>query len=169
MGYPVFYSDKEAKNILNTNPSVIASIRETFGEKAYKNQELNRPYIAEQVFNDSNLLKAINEIVHPVVRQSFSDWVDQQKTDLVFNEAAILFETGAYKKNDYNVLITAPEEIRISRVVQRDAVSREEVKKRIDKQWTDSKKEKLASHIIINDAKAMLIPQVITLLEKLKK
>lgn len=169
MGYPVFYSDIEAKKILNDSPGVRASMIEVFGEEAYSDGMLNRKFIAEKVFNDQNLLNAINGIVHPAVREAFFDWADVQDSDLIFNEAAILFETGSYKHYDLNVLVTAPVSVRIDRVMKRDNVSEEEVVKRMEKQWTDEQKSSLADFSIINDNTTMLIPQVIELLTQLKK
>jgi len=166
-GYPVFYSDKAAKEILNSNGDVKTKIREIFGVEAYKNEELNRPFIAQKIFTDQNLLTAINNVVHPAVRQSFSNWAEKQTTTLVFNEAAILFETGAYKLYDATVLVTAPEAIRIERVMKRDHISAEAVHKRINKQWPDAEKENLADHVLINDNSTLLIPQVNDLIAKL--
>lgn len=166
-GYPVFYSDKAAKEILNSNEDVKTKIREIFGVEAYKNEELNRPFIAQKIFTDQNLLTAINNVVHPAVRQSFSNWAEKQTTTLVFNEAAILFETGAYKLYDATVLATAPEAIRIERVMKRDHISAEAVHKRINKQWPDAEKENLADHVLINDNSTLLIPQVNDLIAKL--
>lgn len=167
-GYPVFYSDKAAKNILNSDNNAKDQIKRVFGEKAYLDNELNRSYISEKIFNDQKLLAAINEIVHPAVRLAFSQWVEQQSTDLVFNEAAILFETGAYKLYDANVLVVAPEVIRIERVMQRDNISEQAVLNRINKQWSDADKIKLADHLITNDNTEMLIPQVLDLITKLR-
>jgi dephospho-CoA kinase len=167
-GYPVFYSDKAAKNILNSDDNAKAQIRNVFGEKSYLNNELNRSYISEKIFNDEKLLNAINEIVHPAVRQAFAKWAEEQSTDLVFNEAAILFETGAYKLYDANVLVVAPESIRIARVMERDRISEQAVRARINKQWPDAAKIKLADHLITNDNTEMLIPQVLDLIAKLR-
>ncbi len=166
-GYPVFYSDKAAKEILNSNEDVKTKIREIFGVEAYKNEELNLPFIAQKIFTDQNLLTAINNVVHPAVRQSFTNWAEKQTTTLVFNEAAILFETGAYKLYDATVLVTAPEAIRIERVMKRDHISAEAVHKRINKQWPDAEKENLADHVLINDNSTLLIPQVNDLIAKL--
>ncbi|NOQ70787.1 MAG: dephospho-CoA kinase [Crocinitomix sp.] len=167
-GYPVFYSDKAAKNILNSDDNIKGQINAAFGKEAYLNNELNRSYISQKIFNDKKLLTAINEIVHPAVRQAFAQWAEEQTTDLVFNEAAILFETGAYKLYDANVLVVAPESIRIERVMQRDQISEQAVRARINKQWSDAEKISLADHIITNDNIAMLIPQVLDLITKLR-
>lgn len=168
MGYPVFSSDKESKIILNTDPEVIEAITALFGDKAYTNEGLNRPYIAEKVFNDRQLLEQINAIAHPAVRKAFDQWALEQPTPIVFNEAAIIFETGGYKQFDANVLVTAPQETRLARVMARDGISAEAVQKRMDKQWTDEEKRKLADFEIVNDGKMMLIPQVIQLIKDIK-
>jgi dephospho-CoA kinase len=166
-GYPIFYSDKAAKDILNSNTVVKSEIRKIFGSEAYQNGELNRPFISKKIFNDQHLLTAINNVVHPAVREAFANWSEEQTTPLVFNEAAILFETGAYKLYDANVLVTAPEAIRIERVMKRDQISEEAVRNRINKQWPDAKKENLADYVIINDNSTLLIPQVNNLIAKL--
>ena len=168
MGYPVFLSDKESKIILNKDPFVIQAIIELFGEKAYTDEGLNRPYIASQVFNDSKLLNQLNAIAHPAVRKAFDQWALEQPTPIVFNEAAIIFETGGYKQFDANVLVTAPQETRLARVMARDGISTEAVQKRMNKQWTDEEKRKLADFEIVNDGKMMLIPQVIQLIKNIK-
>lgn len=167
MGYPVFYSDKAAKDILETDAGVMASVTKLFGAEAYSNGTLNRPFIANQVFGNETLLEALNAIVHPAVRLAFERWAEKQPTPLVFNEAAILFETGAYKNFDAVVLVTAPEALRIERVMARDKVNEEAVKARMAKQWTDDQKMPLATFTILNDDQTMLIPQVIELLKKL--
>jgi dephospho-CoA kinase len=166
-GYPIFYSDKAAKNILNSTPNARTQIKAIFGEQAYFNNELNRSYISDKIFNDEKLLTAINKIVHPAVRQAFTKWAEEQTTDLVFNEAAILFETGAYRLYDANVLVVAPESIRIKRVMKRDNIPEQAVLNRMDKQWSDADKIKLADHVITNDNTEMLIPQVLDLITKL--
>lgn len=168
LGYPVFYSDVEAKEILNTNADVIQSIIAVFGEEAYMDGQLNRSFIAKIVFNNQELLTKINSIVHPAVGAAFVNWAENQSAELVFNEAAILFETGGYKRNHANILVTADAETRIERVMKRDNLSREAVLNRMDKQWPDDKKEKLADYVVYNDNQHMLIPQVIELIAKLK-
>ena len=168
MGYPVFSSDKESKIILNTDPEVIKAITALFGNKAYTNGSLNRPYIAEKVFNDRQLLEQINAIAHPAVRKAFDQWASKQPTSIVFNEAAIIFETGGYKQFDANVLVTAPQATRLARVMTRDGISAEAVQQRMSKQWTDEEKRKLADFEIVNDGKMMLIPQVLQLIKDIK-
>lgn len=167
MGYPVFYSDEASKKLLNTDPKVKAAILNLFGEQAYQHNELNRDFLANQVFNDPDLLKKLNAIAHPAVRLAFEKWASEQTSPFVFNEAAILFETGIYKNYDATVLVTAPMEIRINRVIQRDGSNRETIQKRIEKQWTDEEKRKLADYEIVNDDESLLIPQVLNLIKKI--
>ncbi len=167
MGYPVFYSDIEAKKILNSDSQVISALKTIFGKEAYSsNAELNRNYISEKIFSNQSLLNSINDIVHPAVRKAFHDWADEQEKEIVFNEAAILFETNAYKKYHINILVTAPEKLRLKRVMQRDSTTEEAIKARMLKQWSDEKKKKIANLIIKNDDQILLIPQVINLLKE---
>jgi dephospho-CoA kinase len=167
MGYPVFYSDEVAKNIINSEPDVIKSITELFGSKAYEGGAYNRTFIAQQVFEDQNLLESLNQIVHPAVRQAFAQWKSEQDAPILFNEAAILFETGMHKNYDFMLLVTAPIEIRIQRVMERDQVSAEAVQKRMGKQWSDAKKMPLADFCIVNDDQTMLLPQVLDIIPKI--
>jgi dephospho-CoA kinase len=138
-----------------------------FGDQAFQDGVLNRTYLAEQVFNDKNKLAILNGFVHPAVAEDFEAWVYAQKTvKYVLKEAAILFESGAYQNVDITVLVIAPEELRIQRVVERDGVSSEDVLKRMKNQWTQERKAKLADHILNNDGAQLLIPQVLELHQK---
>lgn len=168
MGYPVFYSDAESKKILDSHPVAVAEITALFGSEAYKDTILNRPYIATRIFENETLRERLNAIAHPLVRKAFDAWKKKQTSDLVFNEAAILFETGAYKNFDFTILVTAPESTRLNRVLMRDISKAEEIKKRMKSQWSDEEKLKLATHQIINDDLTPLLPQVQTILKKLK-
>ena len=167
MGYPIFDSDKEAKKIMVSDPQVIKQIKDVFGESAYNDKQLNRSFIAQKIFNDSNLKIAINNIVHPAVREHFKTWCKNQTTSLVFNESAIMFETGAYTQFDYTILIRAQLDIRIQRVVARDNLTEDEVLKRIQSQWTDIERSKLASFIIDNNADSDLQAQTEQVIKKL--
>jgi len=169
MGYPVFYSDKESKKILNSDPVVKAAILDLFGAQAYQNNELNRSFIAEQVFSNPEQLVRLNAIAHPAVRNAFEKWIIEQDSPLIFNEAAILFETGIYKNYDATVLVTAPIEVRISRVIARDRTDETSVRSRMDKQWTDDQKRTLADFEIVNNEDNFLIPQLLELIQKLKE
>lgn len=154
LGYPVFYSDMEAKRIMNEEPTVVAGIVELIGPLVYKGGELNAAYLADKIFNDPNLLKQMNHLVHPAVRLAFDHFVKQNsESRMVFNEAAILFETGAYKNFDFNILITAPKALRIERVSNRDGISKSEIAARMKNQWSDKQKILLADFVIENNQK----------------
>lgn len=166
LGFPVFYSDEVAKNILNTDNQLKQKIINLFGDQAYLNNHLNRPFIASKIFNDKDLKNQLNQIVHPAVRIAFENWSNKQNANLIFNEAAILFETGSYKNFDKNILITADLETRVARVMKRDNCSRDEVLQRINNQWSDEQKIKLADFVIHNNDDSRLIVQVEEILKK---
>lgn len=168
MGYPVFYSDFEAKNLVNKDPIIRKELNSLVGEDLFNNDELNRKRLAELIFNSPDLRASVNRIIHPRVREHFSNFCREKGEDqLIFNEAAILFETGAYKNFDKNVLVTAPEELRIRRVMNRDHVSAQEVRHRLNAQWTDAQKIELADFILVNDEKTPLLRQVEELIDQL--
>ncbi|HLV42929.1 MAG TPA: dephospho-CoA kinase [Brumimicrobium sp.] len=167
IGFPVFNSDTEAKLIMTNNEKVIGQVKKVFGENSYTDNQLNRKFLADQIFNNEQLKEQLNQIVHPAVRQEFEDWSKRQNTALVFNEAAILFETGRYKDFDYTILVTAPEEMRIQRVIARDNTTSKEVIQRMENQWKDERKKELASFIINNDNATLVTTQIEAILKKL--
>lgn len=149
-GIPVYYADDEAKNLTATSPVIREGLIGLLGEETFKNGVLDRKYMAGKIFNDKDLLEKANAIIHPQVALHFENWVSNQSTPYVLKEAAILFESGSYQQCDKTILITAPEDIRIQRVMERDGVSKEEVLARIKNQWPDSEKKKLADFIVEN-------------------
>jgi dephospho-CoA kinase len=167
MGYPVFYSDHEAKRLYDENPVLQKQLVDLFGPAIYRDGQLNKAFLAQQLFSNAELKAQVTALVHPLVRKAFEVWAQQQVSDLVFNEAAILFETGAYKDFDATVLVTAPIETRIERVQKRDLISREAVLQRIANQWPDSKKMNLTTYIITNDGQPLL-QQIEDVISKLK-
>lgn len=166
LDFPVFYSDVEAKNILRENELVKSQIIELLGEEAYQNNELNRSYISGKIFSDISLKEKMNSIVHPAVRLVFENWATIQKSKIVFNEAAILFETGAYKNFDSTILVTSPESLKIKRIIARDNCTEQEARLRIKNQWADEDKIKLADFILNNDESEPLLQQISDLISK---
>jgi len=167
LGIPVFYADDEAKKVMVTDQMLIEGIKQTFGTQAYFNDgSLNRKYISGIVFNNKAELEKLNALVHPAVFRAF-DSFDQLHKDApyVIREAAILFESGSYKMCDRAIMITAPLETRIARVMERDGISRADVESREARQLSQDEKLKLANDVIINDGKQLVIPQVIALHE----
>ncbi len=149
LGVPVYIADEQAKELMHT-PELIEDVTALFGKEAYTNGHLNRPYIADLVFNDVALLQKLNGIVHPKVAVHFKKWSQEQKTPYVIKEAAILFENLSYKQCNFTILVTAPVAIRIKRVMERDHTSEEKVLARMEQQWEDNKKIPLADFVIDN-------------------
>jgi dephospho-CoA kinase len=167
LGIPVFYADDEGKKVMIEDDVLIAGIKQAFGTEAYfADGNLNRKHIAGIVFNDKEELLKLNALVHPAVFRAFDKWVINQKNvPYVLKEAALLFESDSYKMCDRSVLITAPLDIRIQRVTQRDGITADEVKSRNDRQFSEEKKLAMANDVIINDDTQLVIPQVIKLHE----
>ena len=163
MGYPVYYSDFEAKTIVNNDPVVRRELIALLGSEVYlSSNEINRDYLAQKIFTDEKIKHAVNGIIHPAVRNRFNDWSKDQlkKVPMVFNEAAILFETGSYKSMDKNILVIASQQDRIKRVTERDGSSVEEVRKRMNNQWTDAEKIPLSDYQIYNNNEGLLLPKI---------
>ena len=170
LGVPVFEADAIAKKLINSNSVIKTGLVDLFGEDIYKsNKQLDRKKLAAIIFNDSNQLAKVNELVHPVVREEFKNWLQLQDSVYVIHEAAILFESGFYKMMDFTLLVSAPEDQRIERVIQRDGSSKNQVKERMEKQWSDAKKRKLASVEIKNNNKELIIPQIVKIDKQLKE
>jgi dephospho-CoA kinase len=147
---PVYDSDQEAKKLMSTSKEVKTAIIQLLGDGAYNEEGLDRSFIAEKVFKDSDLLEKLNGIVHPAVREHFLEWAKNQESPYVIQETALIFENQAQDKYDCTILVTAPEDIRIQRVVWRDGTSEQAIKNRIHNQLEDGQKKKLAHHVIEN-------------------
>lgn len=156
MGYPVYYSDKASKQLTVTNAEIRYGLIKLLGDELFDGNELNKTLLASRIFSDDVIREQVNQIIHPVVRADFKRWAEEQQAPFVFNEAAILIETGAYKTLDYTVLVTADKETRIQRTIERDGVSREEVLARMAKQWEDEEKARHADFLIYNDGRPLL-------------
>ena len=168
MGYPVFYSDIEAKKLINHNPHVKSQIISLLGEESYQNDKYNPKYVSSIVFSDQVKLKQLNEIVHPAVRKAFDDWCLDQNSDVVFNEAALLFENGSWVTFDKVILVFADLDTRIERLIKRDDSTKEQILARINSQWSDEEKKKLSDLQIDNSKNTMLLPQIAKILKKIK-
>ncbi len=148
---PVYNSDTEAKRLMETSDELKSAIKRLLGEEAYNEQRLNKTYISQRVFNDRQLLNKLNEIVHPAVRTDFSVWAEQQKAPYVIQETALIFEIGSADFYDKIILVTAPETIRIERILEREPNSTPEtVQARMRNQWNDSQKIDSSDYIIEN-------------------
>lgn len=141
-----------------------------FGEKAYTSEgQLNRQLIASVIFQNNRFRTKVNELVHPVVKKEFHKWMELKKLHpYVIYEAAILFEAGFYEEMDYSILVTAPEEQRIARTMQRNGITEQMVRERMKSQWPEEKKKKIADVCLENDNKNMILPDIIRIDKNLK-
>ena len=166
-GIPVYIADYEAKKITDS-PEILQSIRTVFGDEVFNNEKLDRVKVSQIVFNDTDKLKLLNEIIHPAVKKHFKNWVLQNSNfDFVVYETAILFESGSYKQCDVVISVIAPIETRIKRVMVRDSVSREDVIKRMENQWLDEERIKNSDFIIENTNKKEMEFQADEILKKI--
>lgn len=151
-GFPVYYSDDRAKTIVNDNEDLKDKIKELLGEGSYDEKGIyNRKWIAEKVFSDKDLLHQLNEIIHPAVRIDFEEWVQKQTKYLVFKETALLFELKLNRQCYKSLLVTAEDNIRIKRVMDRDHKTYREVEAVMEKQMPEKDKIKLADCVIYNN------------------
>ena len=167
LGIPVYYADNEAKRIMNKDPLLKQKIISAFGPRTYVNEELDRAYLASVVFNNKEKLELLNSFVHPATIADSENWMMRQTTPYAIKEAALIFESKVNIYLDYVIGVSAPPLLRIQRVSSRDSVTSEEVEKRMRNQLEEEKKMELCNFVIINDELEMVLPQVLTLHEKL--
>lgn len=149
-GVPIYIADDEAKKLM-TDDAVKDEIIALLGDESYgPSGKPDRKYIASQVFENEELLKKLNQIIHPRVGEHFAQWLEKQDAAYVLYEAAILFETQKYQELDYTILVTAPKQVRIARLKKRDNSSESQIRARMENQWPDSRKKKLADFVIEN-------------------
>lgn len=166
LGIPVFYADAVAKEIMVTDLILMEGIRAAFGAESYSAAGvLNNKHIANIVFNDTLQLETLNALVHPAVFRAFDNWIAEipSTTPYILKEAALLFESDSYKMCDTSILVLAPEAVKLKRVMKRDQVAEEQVRARMNKQFSDQQKLALADHQIYNDESRSIILQVMDL------
>ncbi len=170
LGVPVFQADVVARNLQNEDPQIKRSLTELFGAEIYDSYGfLNRKRLAEIIFNDKMLLEKVNTLIHPAVHREFEKWKElHSNCPYLLYEAAIMFETGSYLRFDYIIMVMTDEKERIERVMRRDHVSEEAIKRRMLNQMADSRKIKLADFVIENNDNQMIIPKILELDKILK-
>ncbi len=161
LGIPVFEADAEGRRILKEDAAVIKAVTERFGSGVVRNGAIDRAMVASIVFKDPAALKDLNAIIHPAVRTGFRRWAAEQHVPYVIMEAAVMAEHGGHRTMDQVIVVTAPEELRIQRVMARDGVERDAVMARMANQVGDAERLKLADHVIHNDDQQLVIPQVL--------
>jgi dephospho-CoA kinase len=159
-GMAVYSADKESKKLLVSSPLVREQLIALLGNSIYDSNGLNRRLMASLIFNDSNLLEQVNTIIHPAVGRHFESWLERQTTKYAVLESAILFESGFDRYVDCCLMVYAPCELRVKRVITRDGITEAEVWQRMQHQLPDEEKKERADYVIYNDEKQPLIPLV---------
>lgn len=166
LGVPVYDADSHAKNLMTTDGILISNIKKEFGELSYNTDgSLNRKYLSTAVFNDADKLERLNSLVHPRVGHDYGEWLQQHhQHPYVLKEAALLFESGSFQQLDKIVVVSAPDELRVERVIRRDPHrSKEQIRAIIGHQMPQEEKMKRADFVVVNDDTTLLIPQVLKL------
>lgn len=168
-GIPVYNSDNRAKMLMNTNTEIIKSLTSKFGNEVYINNALNRPFLANKIFKNKELINWVNQLVHPIVANDFEQWCNKQEKNIVIKEAAILIESGAYKQCNKLIIVTAPKHTRIKRVCQRDNMTPEQVTERMNNQISDNERLKFADFVINNDGTVVVEEEINKILDILNQ
>ena len=168
LGIPVFNADIEARKLYD-EPRVKEAIILAFGDIMYPQGVFDKKAMADLVFQSTDKLKQLNELLHPLVQIQFDTWLQQQESPYTIKEAALLIEAGSYQQLDALILVTCPMNKRIERVMKRDRVTEDEVLARINKQLSEEDKRVLCQYEIINDDRQLLIPQVLQLHHQLMR
>jgi dephospho-CoA kinase len=165
LGVPVYDADSHAKQLMNTDDLLVQQIKAAFGTLAYDaTGKLDRKFLADQVFGVPERLEKLNSLVHPRVAVDYTSWVhSQDNKPYILKEAALLFEAGSAKQLDKIIVVTAPQALRVKRVMIRDKRKEQEVLNIINRQWSESKSLSLADYVITNDDSTAVIPQVLEL------
>lgn len=172
-GIRIYDADSRAKWLLENNPSIIQQVTNLLGKEAYHdNHKPNRTWIAEQVFSNPDKLSQLNAIIHPATIADFNEWrmavPDHYPWHFQLKEAAILFESGTDKGLDAIITVSAPEEIRIERVMKRDGIPKEKVLERISRQLSEEERIKRSDYVLRNDQNADIQDQVEKLIQQLE-
>ena len=166
-GIPVYIADNESKALADTSPVIQRDLKKLLGDDIYSDGKLDRKQLATLIFSDDVLLKKVNEIIHPIVRKNFGEWVLKQESEICVIESAILYESGFDNDVDVVIMVYAPVELRLTRAMKRDGATEPKIMKRMNHQMPDAFKREKADFVIINDDVQPLIPQVERILEQL--
>ena len=170
LGIPVFNADSEALALYSEDAWLLREVTEMFGKEVLNSDgTLNRMKLASIVFGDEVALNKLNCLVHPRVANRFIQWKNQQRSSIVLRESAILFESCSHSDCDAVIVVSAPEKLRVERVMKRSALTKEEVEARMARQWPQSKVLEQADRIIVNDDRMLVIPQVMEIIDALSQ
>lgn len=168
LGIPVYYADEEARALMNQQPEIISGIKALFGNHIYRDGQLDRAALSAAVFGDNEKVQALNALVHPAVFAHADAWMAAQQSPYALKEAALFFESGGHLHMDKMIGVSAPEELRIARTMQRSKLSRAEVEARMAAQMEEAAKMKRCDFVIINDDTQALVPQVLQIDRELR-
>lgn len=167
LNIPTYNSDMEAKKIMETNVEVKNGIINILGKESYKNNKLNKEFIALQIFYDNKLKEKVNNIVHKFVIQHFRNWKENQiNTKFVVIESAILLENNLASINKFNILVVSPIELKIKRLIER-GLSKFDIEQRMLSQYTDEQKVKYSDFVIYNNEKKFISEQILSVIKKI--
>lgn len=168
LGIPIFNADFQAKQLMQNDPVIKNMLLEYFGTDIYRsNGELDRKKLAKIIFNDQFALQKVNQLVHPAVYNAFQQWASQQVSRYVIQEAAVIFENNHQQRFDKIITVTAPNDLKINRTMQRDNIPREAVLQRIQNQLPDAYKVEHSNFTVINDDVHLIIPQILAIHKQL--
>lgn len=162
MNIPIYDADSRAKYLINKDISLKNSIKNLLSENAYTpNGEYNRAWVASKVFNNPELLKQLNSLVHPCVHKDAHEWVKKYpKSPFLLYEAALMKAAGDNNMFDKVIVVNAPVDLRIKRIQARDKRSEQEITAIITRQISDEQRLKIADYVIENDDKKPVLEQV---------
>ncbi len=171
-GYPVYDCDQAAKRIIETDQAVRSQMESLFGTEVYTadvqtaegRKHYNSKIVAAQVFHNPDLLQRLNQIVHPAVRQDIQHWANKQTSTIAFVESAILFESGLDALCKAIICVTAPEDVRMERAMNRDKATAEQIKQRISNQMPETERQQRSS-LIVENGKNSTITDIIYRIE----
>lgn len=169
LGVPVYDCDSSAKRLMVSDEFIVSELKRMFGEDCYEDDgTLNRQYIASCIFTDKQNIKRVNSLVHPAVKRDFERWAEQQGTDIVAVETAILYESGIVESVDKVLVVWAEKETAIRRTIERSGMNRSQVVSRMENQMSVDDLLLLSDYSLYNDGEEPLLPQVMDLITQLK-
>jgi len=168
LGIPVYDADSAAKSLMHTNEEIRQKLTDVFGEETYKNNQLDRAYLASVVFSNEQKLKELNAITHPVTIQDSIYWFNRQTAPYAIKEAALIFESGSHKHLDYVIGVWAPTKLRIERLLQRGDLTASQINERMYRQMNEEQKMELCDFVIKNDGSESILEQVFRLHQQIK-
>lgn len=167
LGIPGYDCDSRAKELYDEDAALLAEVARVAGDDVVVEGRLDRRALAAKIFSDADLLARLESVVHPAVIRDFSRWLQEQSSKLVIFESAILLDKPYLREMpDYVLLVTAPRELRIERVMARDGLSREAVERRMANQISDEQRRKYADYILETNDRDAIIPQLLSLIQK---